>query len=370
MKIPPTAKKWARRALIATAVLWAGVLSYQAFAPHPTGDRRGLTGADPMVLTGGGGLRKVNAGSGLSGSGTTSNALIVNAGSGLTFSSGALITNTGDGLEYSSGKLLAHPNNYQGTHLEWVDDFLQGGTNSITATFSSWGSTPYAVNQSGTGVSVAGTVGTTTRPGITEQNTGTTATGRTALFLNGQTVDFNSGSWTFETVIGWPTLSDTGTPTDSYAQLVGFADSSSAVDIVDGCYFLYDSQNVATSGPNSGKVQKLSCWCASNSARTAFLMDGTTVSNESFTTVNAPVAALTLPSTNIYHLKVVMTGTTRAEFFVNGTKSCDINTNIPSGSTRLTGVTALLIKNAGTTARTSNIDWMRVAVDLTSTRSP
>ncbi len=107
-----------------------------------------------------------------------------------------------------------------------------------------------------------------------------------------------------------------------------------------------------------------------NSARTTYLMDGSTTSDESFTTVNQPVAALTLPNTNIYTLKIVMTLATRAEFYINGTKSCDINTHVPSGSSRLSGIQVMELKSNGATTSLLDIDRTRIAVDLTSARSP
>jgi len=330
--------------------------------------RRSIQGADQMVLNGGG-LRKVftNSAGVLGGSGTSGNPLTVtiSQGSGLagTGSSGdALATDTTSSFNYVSGK-LAMPNDYAATHMEWVDEFMYGaGTVANDAKVGMlWGANVSSGTFSGNAT------GTTTRPGIGELGTGTTTTGRIALTTGTSHLDFGSGTWNFQWTGGFPTLS---TGAEEYATVVGFLDNSGAVNQVDGCYFLYDRGNVATSGPNTGNADKLSCWCASNSNRTTFLMDGTTVSNESFTTVNAPVAALTLPSTNIYSLEVRMTGTTRAEFFVNGTKSCNINTNIPSGATRLLGAGMLIIKSAGTTARQVDVDRAKLAVDLTAARSP
>jgi hypothetical protein len=103
-------------------------------------------------------------------------------------------------------------------------------------------------------------------------------------------------------------------------------------------------------------------------------MDGSTVSQESFTTVNWPIAALTYPNTNIVHGKIVITPGTRAEFYQctgsSCTKSCDINTNLPSGSSRLEGAGFQIVKSAGTTARTVDTDWTSFRGDLSSARSP
>jgi hypothetical protein len=431
--------KWTRRAAAVVALAWVATMSVCAARPRdpaPT-EARGLTSGGGMVL-GNGGLTRVvisagiltgsgttanplgatvSQGSGLSGTGSSGSPLIVgagsgisaqadsvsvNAGSGLTSDASNVRANLGTGLAFSAGAIVPNlaggtctndqgvtslssagtatcgnvgRNAYGGTHLEWADEFIINGANTATSS-TSWGI--WGLTQAGTGQVAGNTVGTTTRPGILEHQVTSSATpSRTALLFSTVGIDFGSGSWTWEWVGGWPTLSDTGAPTDAYTTVIGFTDTANTTsyDVTDGCYFLYDTQNVAAGGANSGKVQKLECACASNAVRTMYLMDGSTVSDESFTTVDATVAALTLPSTNIYHLKVVMTGTTRAEFFVDSggglTKRCDINTHIPSGSTRLTGAGVALQKTTGTTnSRTVNSDWARVAVDLTSARSP
>ena len=257
-------------------------------------------------------------------------------------------------------------NSYDGRHLEWSDEWMNG-TLSPTATLNwpagNWNATATAASL------FTVSPGTTTRPGIVELTTGTATTGRASLNMGTASTDFGSGSWTYEAVVGFPTLS---TAAQEYYGALGFQDGVAA-NQVDGCYFAYDRLPVSTA-PGTGSItagaDKWQCWCASNSVRTGYTMDGTIVSQESFTTVNAPIAALTLPSTNIYRLKIVMTGTTRAEFYVNGVKSCDINTNIPSGSTRLTGGAINLLKSAGTTSVSMDVDYTKVAVDLNAARSP
>lgn len=253
-------------------------------------------------------------------------------------------------------------NDYGGSHLEWIEEYLV--KSAITS------GTPYGIFSgvpSGTGALVNdGTGGTTTRPGLMAMATGSQASGTASLQTNPQVVDFGSGNWSFQWTGGVTTLS---TITEEYAVLVGFSDATT-INVTDGCYFLYDRGNAATGGPNTGNLDKLSCWCANNATRTKYLMDGTTVSDESFTTVDSPVGVITLPSTNIYSLEVRMTGATRAEFYVNGTKRCNIATNIPSGALRLTGIVHGIFKVAGNVARTVTVDRTRLAVDLTTARSP
>lgn len=254
---------------------------------------------------------------------------------------------------------------YAGRHFERTHEWLQQNAYSNNSNVDDM----YTCLASGTGATCGDNNGTdgVGRPGVHPLLTGSTTTGRAAIIsaINGTRVE--SGVHTFELVGGFPNLSTAG---EEYAARAGFFDTASTVDVTDGCYFLYDRGNVATSGPNSGNANKLSCWCANNATRTTFMMDGTTVSDGSFTTVDAPVAALTLPSTNILHLRVVVDGVTpQADFYVNGVKSCQINNNIPT-STRASGFGFSINKSAGTTVRHFYYDWSRWAVDLTAARSP
>lgn len=330
-----------------------------------------------------------NAGSGLT---YSSGALITNAGSGLTYSSGALITNVGTGLSYSAGAVIvsiaggtcsngtvatavsssgavtcgnADPNNYAGTHRQWREEFTQGGS-MATTTFLAW----TELTMAGSAESGASTGGVAGRVGVMQFTTGTgTATGRNSVFTTPTLIDFNSDTLTEgRVVLDAETLSSASSTT--YTLMAGFGDSATAVDQIDGCYFLYDKANTATSGPNSGNADKWECWCSSNSARTTYLMDGSTTSDESFTTVNQPVAAGSMPSTNVYNLDVKVTGTTRAEFYVNGVKSCDINTHIPSGSSRMTGFVYEDKVNAGSANYTFDLDYMGLDIDLSSAPTP
>lgn len=253
-------------------------------------------------------------------------------------------------------------NDYGGTHLEWTEEYLIKSAIASGTPFGIFSGVP-----AGTGALVNdGTGGTTTRPGLIVMATGSQVSGTASLQTNPQVVDYGSGDWSFQWTGGVTTLSAVA---EEYAVIVGFSDSTT-INVTDGCYLLYDRGNAATGGPNTGNLDKFSCWCASNGTRTKYLMDGSTVSDESFTTVDSPVGVMTLPNTNIYTLDVRMTGATRAEFYVNGTKRCNINTNIPTGATRLTGVVHGIFKTAGNVARTVTVDRTRLVVDLTAARVP
>lgn len=337
----------------------------------------------------------VNAGSGIAASTTTGTATVaVNAGSGLTADGTNVRANLGAGLAFSSGAIAANltggtctlgkaatsvdasgavtcgnvgRNDPDGTHFEWFDDFIDDP--AFTTTGIPVGPI-YRTNFSGASAVIGSTNnGTTTRPGITDLVPGTTVNRIAGLMTGTNAIDYGSGNWTWECVLGFPTLSD---GTNTYAATMGFGDITTGINHTDGCYFLYDQANVATNGANSGNAHKFECVCGNGTGsptRTVYLMDGTTTSDESFVTVNAPVAALSLPNTNIYRLKIVMTGTTRAEFYVNGTKSCDINTHISGGGSRLTGSMVQIVASAGASEKLT-LDWCRLSVDLTSARSP
>jgi hypothetical protein len=259
-----------------------------------------------------------------------------------------------DGVQYQARVL----NDYRSKHLEWSHDFL-------TQTSTDW----IASSVSGTGALFAAQ-SSSVRPGIGDMQTGTTTTGFVRLLgTNSTEIDFASNSQVmFEVVGGWPTLSTVG---EEYASVIGFGDTTGAINQANGCYFLYDRLPVATA-PGTGTITagsaNLQCWCANASTRTGYTMDGAIVSQGGFTTVATPIAALSTPNTNFYRMRVVVTGTSEADFYVdtnNGqglTKRCVITTNIPSGSKSDHLIS--IVKSAGTTSRSMYLDWAHLALDL------
>lgn len=276
--------------------------------------------------------------------------------------------NVGEALRWSSDTgwtCRQTVNDYRSKHLEWVDEWLGFNCASNAACGS-----VYTANLAGAAGAIIDTNGGT-RPGIADFRTGTTATGRASVSTSSTSFDLNShASSVYETTGGVPTLS---TVAEEYATWFGFFDTVSTVNQVDGCWVMYDRLPVATA-PGTGTIvagsDTLQCWCSSNSVRTGYTMNGVVVSSGGFTTVNAPVAALTLPDTNILNVKIVVTGSALAEFYVNGTKSCQITTNIPTGMTRATGAGLAILKSAGTTNRSMYVDRSRLAIDMTAARSP
>lgn len=261
-------------------------------------------------------------------------------------------------------------NDYTGTFLQWGTD----GECITPANNTQCG--PFSLAISGTGAAQNTTSGANTdpaRPFWYRWTTGTTTTGRVSLLLS-PTMRFGGGAWSFHAVYGTEQLSNS---TDEYAQLFGFIDTASAAAQTDGVYFLYDRGNVMTA-PNTGagntsNLNNWICGSANNGTRTEYVMDGTVVSDSSFTTVAKTVSAASFgPTANVYNLDIECNaGGTECDFYVNGTKSCVITTNIPTASPRATGAGFLTINSAGTGAgRNFDLDSMWITNTLTSVRSP
>jgi hypothetical protein len=353
MKILSTPRRRIIAALLALVAVTA--VAGASIGPTPGGGF-----VPPSRFGTAGDITAVVAGTSLSGGGTNGNVTLNVNLPGASCPAGEAVTSISSIGTGTCG--IKSINEYASTHLEWNEEYLIKSAVTSGTPLGIFSGVP-----SGTGALVNdGTGGTTTRPGIVNLATGTQSSGSASLQTNPQVVDFGSGNWTFAWTGGVTFISSA---IEEYGLMVGFSDSTT-INVTDGCYFVYDRGNLAAGGPNTGNADKWSCWCASNGTRTKFLMDGVTVSDESFTTVDAPVAPLTLPDTNIYTLEVRMTGSTRAQFYVNGTKRCNISTNIPTGSTRLTGVVHGIFKAVGNVARSVSIDRTRLSVDLTAARSP
>lgn len=287
-------------------------------------------------------------------------AVVATSGGGLTVTGNqvGLTTScsTGERLEWDGSAWQCRSvNDYRSKHFEWTNEFVTSNSgNDFTGAVS------------GTGASNS-TIAGLGRPGVLDQMTGTTNTGLARMNTNSAHPFTQSAQVLYEWTGGVPVLSTSG---DEYTLMVGLISDVGVVNQNNGCYFMYDRGNVATGGPNSGNADKWSCWCADNGTRTKFLMASSGNSDESFALGDGAIAAATLPNTNIYTLKIVVTGTTRAEFYRNGTKVCNINTNLPSSDIRGTIASVQIIKSAGTTSMHAYSDRMRYAIDLTAARSP
>jgi len=227
----------------------------------------------------------------------------------------------------------------QGRNLKtwWnFEDFIGGfeasaQDNGIWASFAS-----------GAGANVFGGAGTTLRPGLLSLATGTTITGNSTLYSgrgNQQPILFGAGVYTFETDVYIPTLSTVG---EEYILRIGFGDTTNGADFVDGAYFEYDRLGFGTNWR----------YCtASNSIRSKADL-GQAVSAGVWT-----------------RLKIVVNvDGTFAYFYFNGQLLASSFTNLPTGAGRETSLVFNIIKSAGTTTRSLNIDWAWLHMDLSASR--
>lgn len=225
------------------------------------------------------------------------------------------------------------------SYFIYVNDFIN------TVTTSSPGNDVQATN-SGTGAATS-TQATDNngRIGLVRSTTGTTATGRTAVASGGSVVRTGGGTWVYENSLN---ITTTSTVTERFQLALGFIDTYTAANQVDGIYFLYDEGGVSTSSTASGNWQ---CVTVSNSTRT-FTTTSTAVTQGTWVTLRIEVNA----------------AANSVVFKINGTTVATHTTNIPTGSGRETGFGWLLIKSIGTTARTVDFDYLSTISALTTAR--
>lgn len=218
--------------------------------------------------------------------------------------------------------------------FDFHSDFISGIGGDLTAT-NSTGSTGVQATDA------------TNRVGLVRTTTAASATGRSYINTAASAVRLGGGEWKYEIMLNPATLS---TGTERYQLLAGFFDTYTAANQVDGVYFLYDEGGVSTGSTAAAYWQTVT---ASNSVRTF----NTSLTQ---TTVNAATwVRLTI---------IVNADATRAEFFINGTNVAVHTGNIPSGSGRELGFGWGLIKSAGTTARTVDIDYLTTQLTFTTIR--
>jgi hypothetical protein len=173
-----------------------------------------------------------------------------------------------------------------------------------------------------------------------QSSTGTTAAGYAGAGSNdlGASYLFGGGDlWRWETDVRLPTLSN---GTDTYTVRAGFFDAPNT-DGTDGCFFKYSS------GVNGG------AW------------EGDCRNNSTVSTCNTTI---TVAAATWYRLTVVVTSSTSADFYVNGTLKCTVSTNIPNGAGRTTSWNVDIVKSLGTTARTMDIDYVEINAQLGTSR--
>jgi hypothetical protein len=250
-----------------------------------------------------------------------------------------------------------------GRHWENYEEFMLGGAGYASGT--PMGAWEY-INSGGAGYlesnvyDITGGGVATGRPGILQlqYSAASPASGYTQISMSSSSA-FADGNWSMDGAVAVSALSSSSSASASlYGFWFGFHDTLSATALAtNGCYFQYNGAVDTT---------HLSCVCAAAGVRTTYQIAGVGNSDEAF-----PLGTATVAATTYMNLLVKMTGTTRAEFLYNGTKVCDINTHIPTAANVTSPRIVLSTAQAtGTGARNLFIDWVRVSVDLTSTRSP
>ncbi|MFA6290304.1 MAG: hypothetical protein WC637_00910 [Victivallales bacterium] len=162
--------------------------------------------------------------------------------------------------------------------------------------------------------------------GVVTFSTGTKANGIACLCKSATGFILGKGEFTFEARVEVASLS---TLAQEFAFAVGLHDAT-ASDAVDGVYFLYD-RTVSTNWQ---------CVTSSNSTRTT-TDSGVAVTGAAWVRLKA----------------IVNPAGTSVTYFINDTSVATITTNIPIAAGRVTGPRILLLKSAGTTARTANVDY-------------
>lgn len=256
-------------------------------------------------------------------------------------------------------------NHIADTYFEWNDDWMStltqsgsGGTNTALV----GGEMEYlsVVTGASTTNATISALAVSGRPGVVRFDTGTANNAALHRATSASLAVATSGTrHSYEAAVRFPALSNS---TDGYGAMVGFfADGTNAPSGGNGCFIAYDERNVL--GYNSGNQNKFVCACNDTSALATggFRMDGTTVSSGGFTTVDAPVVANTW-----YKLRVDITDSV-AEFYVDGTKRCQINgTALPD--LVLSAAGWAFKKSVGTTARQMDVDYTGLSMQLGAAR--
>lgn len=214
----------------------------------------------------------------------------------------------------------------------WYSDFTSL-TNNPEDTFVSF-------QNSGTGSAVQSVASTGNHTGIVSCGTGTTTTGRSCLVSALDAAEPANGILTYETLIRIPNVSD---GTETYTTRFGFIDAVTG-ESTDGAFFRY------THSVNSGKFEIVTRKAGAETAADS----GTTVAANTW-----------------YKLKVVINAAANSvAFTINGTATSNspIATNVPNTSSNLFGFGNMILKSAGSTSRSIQVDYMRFIHNLTTSR--
>lgn len=215
-----------------------------------------------------------------------------------------------------------------------VEEFERGTTGAACSSVG-----PFVGALSGTGATCSFANSTNAHPGVLTMETGTTATGGDRLGMQGAMIFGGGvGSSCVTMLVSFNALSTT---TIEYNFRGGFAEPVSNADSVDAVELIYDRARAVALVGGGGNFWMVET--SSNSTRTEIVLDGSTQGG--VTTVSQPITAGTW-----YTVKgCVNAAGTSATFFVNGTLSATLTTNIPTGTTRSTSLGLQCFNNNGGT---------------------
>lgn len=202
----------------------------------------------------------------------------------------------------------------------FYDDLINGTSSGI----NNWVST-----NSGTGAATGAATAEGTKNGIALISTGTTTTGRASCSKNVSTVILGTKPTIYETICRFYTLS---TVAEEYAFNIGLGDNTgTSINHVDGVYFEY---NRLVNGSNVWALVT-----SNNSIRTRVLTN------------------VAIDNTSNYKLKAEINADgSNVIFFINDIEVGQINTNIPTANTRVSGPQFKIIKLAGSGSRSAGVD--------------
>ena len=200
-----------------------------------------------------------------------------------------------------------------------------------TATSGSFG----LINaNTGTGAASTAIDGFQSNIGVIQLSTGTTATGTSTLRTHNGSFLFGNCAISLRQVARIPVLADSA---NNFSVRLGFSSSTNAVLPLNGAHFTYD-----LSSPN--------WWVrtfAGGSTNTTGIDTGIAVTTD-WTTLDT----------------VINKAGTQAQFFINNVLAGTITTNIPTVTGQEVGVMQGILKTAGTTARTLQVDYLRLRMDF------
>jgi Lower baseplate protein N-terminal domain len=210
--------------------------------------------------------------------------------------------------------------------------------------YNDFGSTPVTDGTFGTSGTTTVAVGDVNRFGVIQFSTSTTTTGSARIATDASTANgviLSGGKFLYETSVKIPTLS---TVSEEFSFAFGFTGNTVTPTITNGILFSYDRLGVATGSAASANWQ---------------VATGKT-SVRSYTTTSVPVVA-----GQWYKLTMIINAAaTQVDFYIDDVLVKSETNNIGTQG----GLTAFILKSAGTTARTMQLDYLYIKQKYTTAK--